>query len=82
MRPNEGDVIVQQKGKGVRHWDERLTNSIRLGALHTRPMYFGVLRFVRDHLRRRLVHFELGAHLLDLRCLLFELGNHGLHVAL
>ena len=44
---------------------ERLSNSIRLGAWHTRPMYFGVLRFVYDYLRCRLTHFKLGAYSLN-----------------
>ena len=30
-------------------------------------------RFVHDYLRRRLIHFELGAHFLDLSGVLFEL---------
>lgn len=54
---------------------------ICLGARHTRPFYIAALRFVHDHFRRGLIHFDLGAHLLDLRGLLFELRNHGLHFA-
>src|SRR5436190_21584828 len=42
---------------------------------------FAALRFVRDHLRRRFAHLNLGAHFLDLRGLLFQLRNHGLHFA-
>ena len=45
-------------------------------------MYFGVLRFVYDYLRRGFSYFELGAHFLDLRGLLFELRNHRLHFTL
>jgi hypothetical protein len=32
------------------------------------------LLIVLGHLRRRFARFKLGAHFLDLRCLLFELG--------
>ena len=52
---------------------------IRLGASHTRPLYFADLRLVRDYLRRRFAHFNLGAHFLDLRGLLFELDRESLH---
>ena len=41
---------------------------------HARPIYIAVLRFVYDYLWRRFAHFKLGAHFLDLRGLLFELG--------
>ena len=34
---------------------------------------------VGDGLRCSLVHFELGTHLLDLRCLLFKLGGENFH---
>ena len=40
------------------------------------------LRFVRDYLRRRFAHFNPGAHFLDLRGLLFELGREGLYLFL
>ena len=42
---------------------------------------FAALRFVDHHLRRGLAHFELGAYFFDLRGLLFQLRNHGLHFA-
>ena len=32
-----------------------------------------------DHLRRGFARFKLGAHLLDLRCLLFKTGSEGLY---
>ena len=32
-----------------------------------------------DYLRRRVARFKLGAHLLDLRCLLFKLGAQELN---
>jgi hypothetical protein len=38
--------------------------------------------FVRDHLRYLLTHLELGAHFLDLRGLLFELGRENFHLFL
>src|SRR5882757_5839279 len=57
-------------GKGVRHTANAFPN--RLGAWHTRPLYIGALGFIRDYLWRRLVHFKLRAHLLDLRGLLFH----------
>jgi hypothetical protein len=41
-----------------------------------------VLRFVHDHLRRRFARFELGAHFLDLRGLLFQLGRESLYLFL
>ena len=44
----------------------------RLGALHPRPLYLADLRFVHNHLRRRLAHFELRAHFLGLGRLLVE----------
>jgi len=37
------------------------------------PSEIAALRFIYDHLRRRLAHFKLGAHFLDLGRLLFEL---------
>jgi len=40
------------------------------------------LRFVGGYLRRRFARFKLGAHFLDLRGLLLQLRNHGLHLAL
>src|SRR4030095_7162304 len=59
-----------RKGKGVRRWGERLSNSPRCFG-HTRPLYIPVLVFVRDYLWRRLNNFKLRAHFLDLRGLLF-----------
>ena len=44
-----------------------------------RRFQFADLRLVRDYLRRRFAHFELGAHFLDLRGLLFELGRENSH---
>ena len=38
----------------------------------------GVLLGIVDHLRRRFARFELGAHFLDLRGLLLELGCESL----
>ncbi len=58
---------------------ERLSNSPWW--FDTRPIYLAALRFVRDYLWRRFAHFKLGAHFLNLRGLLFELRNHGLHFA-
>src|SRR5882724_1510915 len=40
------------------------------------------LLIVVDHLRRRFARFKLCAHLLDLRCLLFELRRHSFHCLL
>ena len=37
------------------------------------------LGFVRDYLRRRFIDFKLGAHFLDLRGLLLQLGRENLH---
>ena len=37
---------------------------------------------IRDYFRRRLTRFKLGAHFLDLRCLLFELRSENLHLFL
>ena len=45
---------------------------IRLGALGSQDRSFRVLPFVRDYLWRRSTHLKLGAHLLDLRGLLFH----------
>src|SRR4030095_10962579 len=59
-----------RKGKGVRRWGERLSNSPRCFG-HPRPLYIPVLVFVRDYLWRRLNNFKLRAHLLDLDGLLF-----------
>jgi hypothetical protein len=39
-------------------------------------------RFIRNHLGRGLIHFELGARFLDLRSLLFELGCERLYLLL
>src|SRR5262245_16074707 len=36
--------------------------------------------FIRDYFRRWLARFELGAHLLDLSCLFFELCRENLHL--
>src|SRR5437762_9709945 len=73
-------MLCQAKSKGIR-WSERLYKfALVLG--HTRPIYFATLRFIRDDLRRRLVHFNLGAHFLDLRRLLFELGHENLYLFL
>src|SRR5206468_5222563 len=63
----------------VRPCREHLSKSPRCFS-HTRPFYIAALRFVRDYLWRGLAHFELGAYFLDLRGLLFELGNHCLHL--
>jgi len=52
-----------------------------LGVRHTRPSYLATLRFIDDYLRRGFVHLNLRAHFLDLRGLLFQLRNHGLHFA-
>jgi len=38
--------------------------------------------FIRDYFRRWLARFDLGAHLLDLSCLLFELRRENLHLFL
>ena len=53
---------------------ERLSNSFRCSPRRV-PLHSADLRLVRDYLRRRFAHFELGAHFLDLRGLLFELGH-------
>ena len=37
---------------------------------------------IRDYFRRWLARFKLGAHLLDLSCLLFELRSENLHLFL
>src|SRR5437016_3383004 len=51
---------------------ERPSNSLRLGAWHTRRLYIAALRFVYDHLWGRFAYFKLGAHFLDLRGLVFH----------
>jgi len=51
----------------------------RLGAWHTRPFYIAALGLVRDYLRRSFIDFKLGAHFLDLRGLLFQLGREDFH---
>src|SRR6266576_3994998 len=61
----------RRNGKGVRQGGERLSNSMLL--------WMTALGFIRDHFRRRLVHFELGTHFLDLSGLLFELGRQYFH---
>ena len=67
-----------RKGKGVRRrGGERLSKSPR--CLTHQGTYIAVLRFVRDYLWRTLAHFELRAHFLDLRGLLFELRRENLH---
>jgi hypothetical protein len=38
--------------------------------------------FIRDYFRRWPARFELGAHFLDLSCLLFELRRQNLHLFL
>ena len=38
--------------------------------------------FIRDYFRRWLARFKLGAHFLDLSCLLFELRSENLHLFL
>ena len=40
------------------------------------------LLIVDDHLRRSFAHFELCAHLPNLRCLLFNAGSEGLNFLL
>jgi len=37
------------------------------------------LRIIEDHLRHGLTHFNLCAHFVDLRRLLFELGSENLY---
>jgi hypothetical protein len=37
------------------------------------------LRISKNNFRRWLTHFQLRANFLNLRCLLFELRDHGLH---
>src|SRR6266404_1653308 len=54
-----------RNGKGVRPRGERLSNSLRCSPRRA-PLHSAALRFVRDNLRRRFAHFELGAHFLDL----------------
>ena len=39
----------------------------------------GEALFIRDYFRRWPARFELGAHFLDLSCLLFELRSENLH---
>jgi hypothetical protein len=70
--------IIRSK-KGARREGERLSNAICLGALALKAALVCSLRFVHDHLRRRFAHFQLGAHLLNLRGLLIQLGDHGLN---
>jgi hypothetical protein len=41
------------------------------------PVCPAALLIVVDHLRCRFGHFNLGAHLLDLRLLLFQAGSEG-----
>ena len=64
-------------GKGVRHRGERLSKSPQ--CLGTQGQLLAPLRFVRDDFWRRFIHFELRAHFLDLRGLLFELGRQNFH---
>ena len=37
------------------------------------------LWILKNHFRRRLTHFKFGAHFLDLRGLLFQLGGENIH---
>ena len=48
-------------------------------ALHTVLLYIAALRSAHDYLWRRFAHFELRAHLLDLRGLLFHHGRETLN---
>ena len=41
--------------------------------------YSSALRVVKNYMRGWLAHFKLGAHVLDLRCLLFESGSDNFH---
>ena len=74
-------TFTGRKFKKVKAFAAGQTNAfpIRLGAWHTRPFYIVTLRFVSDYLRRSFINFELRAHFLDLRGLLFELRRENLH---
>ena len=74
-------TFTGRKFKKVKAFAAGQTNAfpIRLGAWHTRPFYIVALRFVSDYLWRRLIHFKLRAHFLDLRGLLLQLGRENLH---
>ena len=66
-------TFTGRKFKKVKAFAAGQTNAfpIRLGAWHPRPHYIAALRFVRDYLWRRFIDFQLGAHFLDLRGLIF-----------
>jgi hypothetical protein len=61
---------IERSVKGVRRGGERPFQFALMigkqGTVQSQPLWF-----VRDHLWRRFAHFKLGAHLLDLRGLLF-----------
>ncbi len=65
--PN-GYGTLQQQHKGGARRGERHQNVESL--------------FIRDYFRRWLARFKLGAHFLDLSCLLFELRSENLHLFL
>ena len=83
-RGNSGNgVLLTRENRAGREQNSRNGKGVRLGGrtpfqfalVFNTPRTLAGLRLVCDHLRRRFIHFELGAHFLDLRGLLFELSR-------
>jgi hypothetical protein len=68
---------VTERVKAFAPGGERLSNLP--WCLTHKAVHFADLRLVRDYLRRGFAHFELGAHFLDLRGLLFDLRRQDFH---
>ena len=69
------EALLSQRHEGSAYSSLLTVAAMRVsnedGSLRQSPQLQSVLGIV-DHLRRRLARFKLGAHFLDLRCLLVE----------
>ena len=71
-RGNSGNGVLLTRENRAAREQKSGSGKTRLGASHPRPLYLAALRFVHNHLRRRLAHFELRVHFLGLGRLLVE----------
>jgi len=59
---------------------EAAVSAAEIAREDTRHYTYASLLIVTDHLRRRFAYFNLGAHFLNLRGLLFQVCSENLHI--